>query len=227
MERKPIIIIPYRDRQVHLDCLLSQLQRYFSHIPVCVVEQADTGTWNKGLLFNAAVTELGDKYDYYILHDVDFIPNPTVNYSPTDLPCLLSTECSQFNYTHMYPTFFGGVVGIPKEMYYLINGFSNKFRGYGGEDDLLYNSFIQKGVQPIKCNGNRFENFVHPKPDIRPGSQFYNTEDYQNNLKLAVSPRDFTEGLSTSNYIVTDIDTMYRNILDIPVIHIKIDTSEQ
>ena len=227
MERKPLIIIPYRDRQVHLDCLLSQLQRYFSHIPVCVVEQADTNVWNKGLLFNAAVSEVGQEYDYYILHDVDFIPDPSVDYSPTDVPCLLSTECSQFDYTHLYPTFFGGVVGIPKEMYYLINGFSNKFRGYGGEDDLLYNSFIQKGIQPIKCNGNRFENFIHPRPDIRPGSQFYNSGDYQNNLKLAVSPRDFTEGLSTSTYTVVSKEVHHRSIQNIPVIHIKIDTSGQ
>lgn len=220
MERKPIIIIPYRDRQVHLDCLLSQLQRYFAHLPICVVEQADRGTWNKGLLFNAAVTELGQECGYFILHDVDFIPDPSVNYAPTDIPCLLSTECSQFNYTHLYPTFFGGVVGIPSDAYYLINGFSNKFKGYGGEDDLLYNSFIQKGIQPIKCNGNRFENFVHPKPDIRPGTAFYNTSDYQNNLKLAVSPRDFNEGLSTSIYKVISIVLQSSTIM-----HLKIDTN--
>jgi len=224
MERKPIIIIPYRDRQVHLDCLLSQLQRYFSTIPVCVVEQDDQEVWNKGLLFNAAVTEIGSEYDYFILHDVDFIPVPTVNYSSTELPCLLSTECSQFNYTHLFPTFFGGVVGIPRGMYLLINGFSNKFRGYGGEDDLLYNSFVQKGIQPIKCNGNRFENFIHPKPNILPGSSFYYTEDYQNNLKLAVSSRDFEEGLSTSKYQVVSKEIQYGNTQDIPVIHLKIVT---
>ncbi len=225
MERKPLIIIPYRDRQIHLDCLLSQLQRYFPTIPVCIAEQDDNGTWNKGLLFNAAVTEIGSEYGYYILHDVDFIPHPTVNYSPTELPCLLSTECSQFNYTHLYPTFFGGVVGISKEMYYWVNGFSNMFRGYGGEDDLLYASFIQKDIQPIKCSGNRFENFIHPKPDIRPGSQFYNTADYQNNLTLAVSPRDFNEGLSTSEYQVTSKEIIQRNIHNISVIHLKIKTT--
>lgn len=224
MERKPLIIIPYRDRQVHLDCLLSQLQKYFPHIPVCIVEQDDSGTWNKGLLFNAAVKEVGREWEYYILHDVDFIPTPSVNYSPTDVPCLLSTECSQFNYTYLYPTFFGGVVGIPKEMYELINGFSNQFKGYGGEDDLLYNSFIQKGVQPIKCNGNRFENFIHPKPDIRPGTEYYYTPNYQNNLTLATSPRDFEEGLSTAQYTVTEKEVRYRNIQGIPVIHLKVKT---
>lgn len=199
---RPLVMVTYRDRLTHLNVFIAYMSKYFPHLQLAIIEQADNGVWNKGLLFNAGYRELAQDYDYLILHDVDFIPDLKVDYSYCDIPTLLATECSQYNYTYYFHTYFGGVVAMNKEHYELINGFSNLFRGYGGEDDLLYQSFVQKGIIPGKRLGNRFENFVHPKPDIRQGSEFWNTPDYQNNLKLAVSPRDFNEGLSTAQYKV-------------------------
>lgn len=201
VDKKGVIIISYRDRQTHLDVLLMYLNKYF-HLPIIVAEQADKEKWNKGLLYNAAFEQAGTDYDYIVYHDVDFVPARSVDYSYTANPTLVATECSQFNYGSCYEGFFGGVVGISTEHYKLINGFSNQFRGYGGEDDLLFQSCIAKGLSPVKRLGNRFECFVHPKPNIRPGSSYYSSSDYQKNLRLATSPRDFSEGLSTSEYSV-------------------------
>ena len=39
-------------------------------------------------------------------------------------------------------TIFGGVAAMKTEHFRLVNGFSNKFFGWGGEDDDLYNRLI-------------------------------------------------------------------------------------
>jgi len=38
----------------------------------------------------------------------------------------------------MYNTLFGGIEAFTTEHFRLINGFSNQFFGWGGEDDNLY-----------------------------------------------------------------------------------------
>lgn len=177
------------------------MQVVYPVIDILIVHQEDSYHWNKGKLFNAAFNEMGKNYNHIILHDVDFIPNKSVDYSPCAVPTLLATECSQFGYGHCYPTFFGGVVGISAEHYKLINGFSNQFKGYGAEDDMLYKSVIAKGLIPDKRYGNRFECFDHPRPK--------RDEEYQHNLRVLGQGRDFSDGLDSTTYKVigTDIQT--------------------
>ncbi len=197
---RPLVIITYRDRRTHLDVLLLYMGRYFPHLQLCVVEQADDGKWNKGLLYNAAYREVGYEYDYMILSDVDFVPSRTVDYSYTPQPTLLSTECSQFGYGQCYSTFFGGVVGISREHYELINGFSNQFRGWGAEDDDLRRRCIGKGLTPMQRPGNRFENFIHPRLDVLGRDR--DNPDYLHNINLMERGPDYSDGLSTAEYTV-------------------------
>lgn len=197
---KGIIIVPYRERLTHLNCFIAYMSRWYPSMPLAIVEQRDSQPWNKGLLFNAAYQQLMHEYDYMILHDVDFIPAAGVDYSYTPQPTLLATECSQFNYTHCYPTFFGGVVGISREHYQQINGFSNRFRGWGGEDDDLRRRCIAAGLQPTVRMGNRFENFIHPRLDVL-GKDRNNT-DYNHNLTVLQEPIDPNDGISSAEYKV-------------------------
>jgi len=41
----------------------------------------------------------------------------------------------------MYDTLFGGIEAFSTEHFQLVNGFSNQFFGWGGEDDNLYDRF--------------------------------------------------------------------------------------
>ena len=41
----------------------------------------------------------------------------------------------------MYNTIFGGVGAFSREHFELVNGFSNEFWGWGGEDDDLYTRY--------------------------------------------------------------------------------------
>ena len=226
MAKRALVLIPYRQRETHLECLVGQLQRHWPELTIAVIKQADEKSWNKGLLFNVGYKLLATDYDYIILSDVDFIPVwDQVDYGSCKVPCMVAGAASQFSYKLYYPTFFGGVVICSKEHYELVNGFSNKFKGYGGEDDSFRNSFLQKGITPSYKMG-RFECFAHPKPDIRPGSQFYKTSEYQNNLKMATAQRDFSDGLSNcTDYIDIELSTKPRDNSN-GYIHIKVHTNE-
>lgn len=219
-KQRGLVLITYRDRHVHLECLTHMLQKHWSELTIVVIEQADNKVWNKGLLYNIGYKLLAADFDYVILHDVDFIPVPDkVDYSYCGYPCMVAGEASQFNYQLLYPTFFGGVVVCNKKHYEAINGFSNQFKGYGGEDDGMKISFNMKGITTgIKMS--RFECFHHPRPNINPGSAFYNTPDYQHNLKLATSPRDFNSGISDCDNYIEDYS---KEIID-GKIYIKVHT---
>ncbi len=210
MERKPLVLVPYRNRSTHLSCFLLYMRDHFSDMEIVVIEQIDSNPWNKGLLFNAGYKEVVNENHYLILHDVDFIPVlGSVDYGFCSVPTMIAGEASQFDYKLPYPQFFGGVVILSREHFQEVNGFSNQFKDYGGEDDLFYRSFTKKGIIPLTKN-SRFECFAHPRPKRE--------DHYRHNLQVLAQGRDFSEGLSTAQYEVVDIKR-YHNYT-----HLKINT---
>ncbi len=192
-----LVLITYRDRLTHLDVIVPHMNKFFPELRLAICEQADKNIWNKGLLYNVGYKELAKDYDYIILHDIDFIPARNVDYSSCEVPTMIAGAASQFGYKLFYPGFFGGVIICSKEHYELVNGFSNQFKGYGGEDDHFRSSFVQKGIQPAvkMC---RFECFEHPRPDI--ANTYKSHPHYQHNLRLLNKLRDFNDGLLTAEY---------------------------
>ena len=47
----------------------------------------------------------------------------------------MSVAVDKWKYKLPYPDIFGGVVAIPTNIFRQLNGFSNQFWGWGGEDD--------------------------------------------------------------------------------------------
>ena len=45
-----------------------------------------------------------------------------------------------------YPGFFGGVFAIRREHWEKINGASNQFWGWGGEDDDIFRRIVKSGL---------------------------------------------------------------------------------
>ena len=98
--------------------------------------------FNRGLLFNVGFVEaLKDdpKWDCFIFHDVDHMPEDDRNlYVCDDKPRLLAVAIDKWGYTHKFPNYFGGVTALSKDHYKLVNGYSNQFWGWGGEDDDMF-----------------------------------------------------------------------------------------
>jgi hypothetical protein len=77
-DRRLTVVIPFRDRQEHLDQLLPHLTATLRDqrlsYSILVVEQLNEGAFNRGKLLNAGIHFAKDTTDYYCLHDVDAVP---------------------------------------------------------------------------------------------------------------------------------------------------------
>ncbi|CAF3593672.1 unnamed protein product [Rotaria sordida] len=142
---KVAIIIPYRDRFEHLVTLLYYLhpilQRQELDYKIYVSEQIGNGTYNKGVLMNAAFIYASNEYDFqcFVFHDVDLIPEDDRNmYSCPILPRHMSAAVNEMNYKLSYEELIGGVLNIRTEHFLTVNGYSNLYWGWGAEDDDLY-----------------------------------------------------------------------------------------
>lgn len=219
-----IVIIPYRDREEHLKTFLHHFREYTKHqFSIFIIEQEPGKLFNRGKLFNVGVdiilkrfqvtTDKKNRYSekegpYFILHDVDMIPT-TAFYHEPPFPTHIATQCSQFDYKMPCSNYFGGVVLISPYHYKYVNGFSNRFWGWGAEDDEFRNRLLKRRVR-LQSRQCRFECLPHPRPVNWPDyHELKKTgqplpEDfkrYEVNMSFARNP-DLNEGLSTVDYTI-------------------------
>lgn len=135
------IIIPFRDRDEHLRILLNNLHpilyRQQLEYTVYVVEQVDMKPFNKGFLYNIGYIKAKEnQHTCFVFHDVDLIPeNDRILYGCVRSPMHLSRAIDKFDYNLPYPELIGGVSAWKSKEFEQVNGWSNMFRSWGGEDD--------------------------------------------------------------------------------------------
>ena len=135
------IIIPYRNRENHLRKYLHRMHHVLKsqnlHYKIYVVEQNNTGWFNRAKLINIGFLE-AEKDNHWrcaMIHDVDYVL--------TDGRCLYrcTSKMSPILYAvnldgkPTYKKFLSGAVQVPRKLYKSVNGFSNEYFGWGGEDD--------------------------------------------------------------------------------------------
>ena len=144
MKDKLAIIVPYRDREEHLNVFIPHMHEFLKNkeidYDIFVAEQSDTRPFNYGKLCNAVVKEIGEEYTYFSFHDIDMLPmNDDCEYEYPYEPTHLATNVEAHDNKLPYPQYFGGVILISREDFENANGYSNEYWGYGFEDlDLLY-----------------------------------------------------------------------------------------
>ncbi|WAR06903.1 BRE4-like protein [Mya arenaria] len=131
------IVIPYRNREIHLKIFLNNIHPFLQR------QQLDYGIY----IVEMALREYD--YDCFIFHDVDLIPEDDRNlYTCQHSPRHMSVAIDTFDYRLQYPQLFGGVTALSREHFRLVNGFSNLYFGWGGEDDDMFRRFhILKSVR--------------------------------------------------------------------------------
>ncbi|KAL3103578.1 hypothetical protein niasHS_000761 [Heterodera schachtii] len=138
------IIIPYsRNREVHLRIFLHNLHFLLSRqqmdYAIFVVEQQATNhTFNKAKLMNVGFVEASRLYDWqcFVFHDVDLLPEDDRNlYSCPEHPRHMAVAVDKFDYALPYAHLFGGATAMTRKQFERVNGYSNDYWGWGGEDD--------------------------------------------------------------------------------------------
>ncbi|CAG7726673.1 unnamed protein product [Allacma fusca] len=202
---KVAIVVPFRDREEHLRIFLYNihpvLKRQMIEYNIFVIEQGGGEPFNRAMLFNVGFMEAmkREKYDCFIFHDVDLIPENDHNlYNCPIQPRHMSVAVDKMNYQLPYKTLFGGISALRTEHFKLLNGFSNVFWGWGAEDDDMANRIAFRGL------------FIsRPSPDVARYKMLKHKHQKLNNnryrMLLKGKQRFNIDGLSNLNYTVDQI----------------------
>ncbi|XP_013805648.2 beta-1,4-galactosyltransferase 4 isoform X2 [Apteryx mantelli] len=211
------ILIPHRNRERHLLYLLEHLhpflQRQQLDYGIYVIHQAGSTKFNRAKLLNVGYLEAmkEENWDCFIFHDVDLVPENDFNIYMCDTqPKHLVVGRNNTGYRLRYQGYFGGVTALTREQFSKVNGFSNSYWGWGGEDDDLR---IRVEMQKMRV--------MRPSPDVARYTMIFHTRDQGNEengerMKLLrqVSRMWKTDGLSSCSYKLLSVEhnPLYINI---------------
>uniref|UniRef100_A0A8C5PHC4 Beta-1,4-galactosyltransferase n=1 Tax=Leptobrachium leishanense TaxID=445787 RepID=A0A8C5PHC4_9ANUR len=143
-QQKVAILIPHRNREKHLLYLLTNLhpflQRQQLEYGIYVIHQAGNTKFNRAKLLNVGYAEAlkEEKWDCFIFHDVDLLPENDFNlYLCDSEPKHMVVGRNATGYKLRYKGYFGGVSAMTRGQFAKVNGYSNNYWGWGGEDDDL------------------------------------------------------------------------------------------
>eukprot|EP00980_Cylindrotheca_fusiformis_P022448 scaffold9308_cov115-Cylindrotheca_fusiformis.AAC.11 len=152
------IVVPYRNRKYHLEQFKLRMDSYIedhydrtnTRYSLWIIEQDDDEPFNRGWLANVGISEIvrhTPEVECLTFHDVDLVPDieskevkGAVYYSNCSVPTQVGSELFReaLNWTIGYKQYTGGVVNMHLKHWRAINGFSNDYISWGGEDDDLY-----------------------------------------------------------------------------------------
>ena len=143
------------------------------HYRIYIVHQADHNKFNRASLMNVGFKEALKDFPWscLIFHDVDHLPENIHHlYTCPDQPKLMAAAVDKWNYTTLYQAYFGGVVAIRREHFEAINGVSNQFWGWGGEDDDMRRRIVRIGLNITKADPliGRYSTIKHKRAPKNP-----------------------------------------------------------
>ncbi|XP_059019984.1 beta-1,4-galactosyltransferase 4 isoform X1 [Mustela nigripes] len=211
------ILIPHRNREKHLMYLLEHLhpflQRQQLDYGVYVIHQAGSKKFNRAKLLNVGYLEAlkDENWDCFIFHDVDLVPENDLNlYKCEEQPKHLVVGRNSTGYRLRYSGYFGGVTALSREQFFKVNGFSNNYWGWGGEDDDLR---LRVELHKMKI--------IRPMPEVGKYTMIFHTRDRGNEVNIErmkllhqVSRVWRTDGLTSCIYKLLSVDynPLYTNI---------------
>lgn len=156
------IVVPYKNRPNQLKTFREHIQNYLDiDYELIVIEQSDRTKrdFNRGKLLNIGflkAEELG--CDYVAFHDVDMLPiNADYSYVTKPTHLITDLELPEGVSRTLFDEYFGGVTLFPSNIFRQVNGYTNKYYGWGFEDDDLFlrcrENFIELNKATIQQRG--------------------------------------------------------------------------
>ena len=146
---KVAIIVPYKNRLKNLKSFIRYMHPFLmqqnANYGIYIVEQADGLEFNRAFLLNIGFSEaLKDNKDWtcFVYHDVDLLPESPRNlYQCQTRPTQFAITVNIYKYSeidYFKNRYLGGVTAFSRDQFEAVNGYSNLFFGWGGEDDDAY-----------------------------------------------------------------------------------------
>ncbi|KAF2357246.1 Prefoldin alpha-like [Trinorchestia longiramus] len=140
------VIVCVRDRAEQLRRFLLHMHTFLSRqmlrYRIVVVKQNNTLPFNRAKLFNIGFKEAvkaskaGPEGLCVVFHDVDLLPlNDFNTYACTKSPRHMSVAVDSLRFELPYRTLCGGALALTAQQFRSVDGFSNEYNGWGGEDD--------------------------------------------------------------------------------------------
>jgi xylosylprotein 4-beta-galactosyltransferase len=194
------ILVPFRDRFTQLTVFVPHLHKFLQNQGIShkffIINQIDNYRFNRASLLNVGFLESPSICSYFALHDVDLLPlNAQLPYGyPEDGPFHVASP--DFHPKYDYETFTGGILLIRSEHFSKVNGLSNRYWGWGLEDDEFRARVLEANLEikrPVGIKSHRNDTFRHIHTGHRDYSLCYN--QYEVTRK-----RDRQTGLNTTKY---------------------------
>uniref|UniRef100_A0AC34GVR3 Beta-1,4-N-acetylgalactosaminyltransferase n=1 Tax=Panagrolaimus sp. ES5 TaxID=591445 RepID=A0AC34GVR3_9BILA len=140
------VLVPYRDRFEELQQFIPHMENFLSSQNVdhrfIILNQTDSLRFNRASLINVGWLEADRlRCNYLVMHDVDLLPqNPALDYTYPGIGIVRHIAAGKYHpkKRYDYAKFIGGILILTMEDYKLVNGMSNKYWGWGLEDDEFY-----------------------------------------------------------------------------------------
>lgn len=213
------VIVPFRDRFEELLEFAPRIHKFLNdqrirHI-IYVINQVDKLRFNRASLINVGHIISRQDCDYLAMHDVDLLPlNPQLSYAyPKNGPFHVASP--DLHPKYHYSTFVGGILLLTKEQFETVNGLSNRYWGWGLEDDEFFARMKEAKLnisRPVNVNSGIHNTFKH----LHDRSVRRRDTARLFNQKEATRKRDRLTGLADVKYTI--VSTHQLSIDSAPVI---------
>jgi hypothetical protein len=179
---KILIIVPYRDREEHFNIFINEcypiLKKCIPNIKILFVEQNVGKLFNRGKILNVGLKENIDKYDSFILHDIDFIPD-----EKTIMNMYTNNDYDVLRIIIPHSLSCGLICKFKNDVLKRVNGFPNYIWGWGIEDRALYYrcralKFNISVSQQQFCKFKQLHHKSNARGYVGETKQISDTEDY-------------------------------------------------
>ncbi|XP_045034191.1 LOW QUALITY PROTEIN: uncharacterized protein LOC116928256 [Daphnia magna] len=151
------VIVPFRDRFQELIEFVPHMHKFLSNQSVLhdifIINQSDNFRFNRASLINVGFVHISllEKFDYIAMHDVDLLPvNPQLKYVNPGDGFALHIASPKLHPKYHYETFVGGILILTIGDFKKLNGLSNKYWGWGLEDDEFFHRMKQSGIKVLR-----------------------------------------------------------------------------
>ncbi|KAK4036528.1 Beta-4-galactosyltransferase 7 [Daphnia magna] len=225
------VIVPFRDRFQELIEFVPHMHKFLSNQSVLhdifIINQSDNFRFNRASLINVGFVHISllEKFDYIAMHDVDLLPvNPQLKYVNPGDGFALHIASPKLHPKYHYETFVGGILILTIGDFKKLNGLSNKYWGWGLEDDEFFHRMKQSGIKVLRPDNitekeNCFRHVHDSKKRVRDQQKCYDQ-------KTASRKRDRITGLSDLSYRIDSISSLQIDTAPATLVNVFLDCNK-